>query len=196
MTTQVQTEMLGTGSVSSTNLAANAVTTTAIAAAAVTPAKLSQPFTSGTAQSPTSGTAIDFTGIPSWARKITLAIAGLTKSSTGNLLLQFGGGAIDTTGYASGANSFNTALSPGFLANTTGIILWSSMAANYVVDGVIELVNVTGNLWTTSGSMINEVGTVSVFGGKHSTSAALDRVRITTTGTDTFSAGSVNIYYE
>jgi hypothetical protein len=51
------------------------VTTGKVADAAITPAKLSQPYTLATAQASTSGTSIDFTGIPSWAKRITVMFA-------------------------------------------------------------------------------------------------------------------------
>jgi hypothetical protein len=41
-----------------------------LAASSVTPALLAQPLTSGTAVASTSGTAIDFTGIPSWVKRL------------------------------------------------------------------------------------------------------------------------------
>ena len=50
----------------------------------ITPAKLSQPFTSGTAVTSTSGTAIDFTGIPSWVKRITVMLNGVSTSGTNN----------------------------------------------------------------------------------------------------------------
>jgi hypothetical protein len=53
----------------------------------ITPAKLSQPFTSGTAVATTSGTAIDFTSIPSWVKRVTVMFSAISLSSTGHFIV-------------------------------------------------------------------------------------------------------------
>ncbi|MGN5500412.1 hypothetical protein ACLJCA_09005, partial [Campylobacter coli] len=44
----------------------------------------------GTKQNTTSGTSIDFTSIPSWARRITLSFSGVSTNGTSNPLIQIG----------------------------------------------------------------------------------------------------------
>lgn len=196
MTTQVQSEMIGSlPTVQTANLADSAVSTLKIAAAAVTPAKLSQPLTQGTAQATTSGVNVDFTGIPSWVKRITVMFNGVSTSGSSNLQIQIGGGSVETTGYNSCANSFNNA--PGTSTATNGFLLWNVITATYLFDGVVNITNVGGNVWVTSGTMISETGAVTVFGGRKTTASTLDRIRVTTAGgTDTFDAGSINILYE
>lgn len=54
-------------------------------------ALLEQPITQGTAQNTTSGTTSDFTGIPSWAKKIIVMINGISTSAVSStFMLQLG----------------------------------------------------------------------------------------------------------
>lgn len=158
---------------------------------------LPQWLTQGTAQATTSGTSKDFTGIPSWAKRITIALNGVSVSGSANLLVRLGtSGGVEATGYASQVNAFNN--TPSGAADTTGVILtWGNTAA-YAWNAIVTLVNVSGNVWVANGTgMTNAVGSTSLFSSSKTLSAVLDRVRITTTnGTDTFDAGSVNILYE
>lgn len=43
-----------------------------------------------TAQATTSGTSVDFTGIPSWVKKITVMFNGVSTSGTSRFLIQLG----------------------------------------------------------------------------------------------------------
>ncbi len=49
-------------------------------------------ITSGTAVASTSGTSIDFTGIPSWVKRVTILFKGVSISSTSQFLIQLGSG--------------------------------------------------------------------------------------------------------
>jgi hypothetical protein len=178
-------------------LAAGAIGTTQLASAAVTPAKLSQPLTLSTAVATTSGTSIDFTGIPSWAKRITVMMNGISGSGSSSPMIQLGdSGGIENSGYAgsigySGVSSGASAFSSGFLFNT-------GVAAHTVTSGVATLLNVSGNVWVYAISAAYADTAYSLSGGGSKTlSATLDRIRLTTVnGTDTFDAGSVNIMYE
>jgi len=53
------------------------------------------PLVSGTAQNSTSGTSIDFTGIPSWVKRITVMFNGIsTSSSSAEIYVQIGSGSV------------------------------------------------------------------------------------------------------
>jgi hypothetical protein len=174
--------------------------TTTLANGIVTPAKLSQPLTLGTAVATTSGTAIDFTGIPSWAKRIIVMFDAVSTSGVSPFEVRIGSGSIDNTGYASGAftpNSINT-------ASTTGFILTAANYASAAYAGSITLLlqNPASYTWVSSG-VISDTATPSSFGGGNSSggrktlSGVLDRIRITTTGgANTFDNGSINIMYE
>ena len=150
----------------------------------------------GTAQASTSGTSIDFTGIPSWVKRITVMFNGVSTSGSSNLQLQIGSGSIDATGYVGGATQLNSAANT-IVTSATGFILIGSNAAAYLYQGQIVVAYMGSNLWTTAGSLWNNVGANNLNSGSKLLSGTLDRVRITTVnGTDTFDAGSINIMYE
>ena len=156
-------------------------------------------ITSATAVASTSGTSIDFTGIPSWVKRVTVMLSGVSTSSTSLKLLQLGdSGGIETTGYTSGAS--NAAGSGGFATSTGGFVLSVSTNSSNAetMFGAIILTNVASNTWVAQGAFHMPTYLVgnSVAGGK-ALSDTLDRVRITTVnGTDTFDAGSINILME
>jgi hypothetical protein len=171
----------------------NSVTTPDIANQAVTPAKLSQPFVSGTAVATTSGTAIDFTGIPSWAKRITVPLLGVSTNGASFKQLQAGVlGAAVTSGYLGNANQNAT----GVLI-TTGIGLASNSAAD-ICHGAFVLTNAGGNTWvgTYVGGKSDAV-TGHFSAGSITLAGVLNMVRLTTVnGTDTFDLGSANILIE
>ena len=144
-------------------------------------------LTSDTAQASTSGTSIDFTGIPSWAKRITVMFNGVSTNGTSAVMIQIGAGTITTTGYTAGT---------GATASTTGFTLVNSASAANTLYGVYSFVLFGNNTWVGSTAIYTGSGTPSSGGGV-TLSGALDRIRITTVnGTDTFDAGSINILYE
>ena len=153
-----------------------------------------------TAQASTSGTSITFTGIPAWAKRITVMFNGVSTSGTSNILIQIGSGSVTTTGYASGAGAVSnlTANTTIGVQSTAGFIIYASNAAD-VLYGSSVISNVTSNSWVSFTNINTNTGqSVSITGaGGIALSGALDRVVITTVnGTDTFDAGSINIMYE
>ena len=169
----------------------------ALASSSVTPAKLSQPLTSGTAVASTSGTSIDFTGIPSWVKRITVMFSGVSTNGSSNLLIQIGSTSFTTSGYLSTGNSLSTAAD--VTAYTTGFGIRTGNASN-VFHGqmVLCLLNSSTNIWTSTHAGSTTTNNATYVGGGNVTlGGTLDRVRITTAnGTDTFDAGSINILYE
>ena len=149
----------------------------------------------GTANATTSGTSIDFIGIPSWARRVIVIISGVSTSSTSPLLIQLGSGSITNTGYASGGWTSSAT----YATATNGLLVSAAIIAAAVQHGVYTLALVTGNTWVGSGSVADSSGSnyTGIGSGTIALSGALDRVRITTaTGVPTFDAGTINIQYE
>ena len=143
----------------------------------------------------TSGTSIDFTGIPSTAKRITINFNGVSTSGTSHPLFQIGdSGGIETTGYLGSGSDITTVTT-----YTTGFGIPSGQAAN-VLHGsiVLSLMNSANNTWAAHGIFGQTTNNnVNQTAGVKSTSATLDRVRITTVGgSDTFDAGEINISYE
>lgn len=152
-----------------------------------------------TAQNSTSGTSIDFTGIPSWAKKITVMFNGVITNGTSHNLVQVGSTTFLTSGYLHYHSIVAGGLSPSTGATTTGFGIWHGAAAETTYL-LFTLENITGNTWVASFSGGSNNGTTYytlVGGGSISLAGTLDRIRVTTVnGTDTFDAGSINIMYE
>jgi hypothetical protein len=153
----------------------------------------------GTAVASTSGTSIDFTGIPAGVKRITVMLYNVSTSGTSVPIVQLGySGGIVSTGYASVAAGFAAGGSAA-ASYTTGIGLADGSAANYSYQGHLVLNNVSGNIWEAGGNFVRLASSTysSCTAGSISLSGTLDRIRITTVnGTDTFDAGSINILYE
>lgn len=155
-------------------------------------------LTLGTAQNTTSGTAIDFTGIPSWVKRITVMLNGVSTNGGSPLQLQIGAGSIETTGYNGNVANSNVT---GYYtqAQTTGFPLCSSSpsASTNALTGALRLSLIGSNTWIIDGAINPSTYLVGILAGNKALSGTLDRIRLTTVnGTDTFDAGSVNILYE
>jgi hypothetical protein len=194
----VGTSYLVDGSVTTTKIADSNVTTAKILDANVTPAKLSQPLTSGTAQASTSGTSIDFTGIPSWVRRITVMFNGVSTNGTSAPIIQLGdSGGIENTGYNDTCGNIATTNPTVTSTGGTGFVVANFGAASDAASGAVVLNLVSGNIWVLSGVIRLTGVRISYCAGQKTLSDTLTQLRITTfTGTDTFDAGSINILYE
>jgi hypothetical protein len=191
------------GAVNSTYLASGLTLTSPTLASptmtgAVVSSMASSVITSGTAQASTSGTSINFTGIPSWVKRITVMFSGVSISSTSTIILQLGSGSFTTSGYTTSAANVTTSNANSINTVTAGMPVYP-LGAAYLYTGsyTFVLLNASTNLWVASAVMgatanyfINSSGSIALSG-------ALDRMRLTTVnGTDTFDAGSINILYE
>ena len=157
-------------------------------------------ISSSTAVASTSGTSIDFTGIPSWVKRITVMFQGVSLSGTTSYLLQLGAGSVTTTGYLGYYSLQENSGTAAVTANTSGFPINANNAGN-LRYGTARFVNITGNTWVCDGVFVGTnsaaVASYLTTGGSIALGGTLDRVRITTVnGTDTFDAGSINILYE
>jgi hypothetical protein len=152
-------------------------------------------ITSGTAVASTSGTVIDFTGIPSWAKRITVLLNGVSTNGASLLNIQIGSGSIQTSGYSGYywlAGSLRGLFSSAF-------IIVGQSAASSINYGSVTLSLIGSNTWVETGIVADSIYALASTQSCGSTalSGSLDRIRLTTAnGTDTFDAGSVNIMYE
>lgn len=167
--------------------------------ATVTPAELTQPLTLGAAQASTSGTSIDFTGIPSWVKRVTVMFNGVSTNGTSAVQIQLGTSTgVETTGYLGGiASSSGTTVKSNF---SSGFITTDSGSGNssYTRHGLLVATLMGSNTWAAMLNIGLSNQNDSWYGaGSKALSGTLDRIRITTVnGTDTFDAGSINILYE
>jgi hypothetical protein len=149
-----------------------------------------------TAQASTSGTSIDFTGIPAGAKRITVMFSGVSLSGSASYLFQLGdAGGFETTGYVSVSSSIPTGTTTS-TSETTGFRLTANGAA-VNQTGQMIITRVDGNAFVQSGAFAHTTAQQNTSSGGKTLSAELTQIRITTTnGTDTFDAGSINILYE
>lgn len=155
-------------------------------------------LTRATAISTTSGTSHDFTGIPSSVKRITIIMSGVSTNGNSTLLFRIGDSSgVSATGYTS--NTWGAAAPSSNMAiNTqvTGFGFGYLDSASAAWDGVLTLVNITGNTWVISGVSTSAVYS-GVTAGSKTLSGVLTSIRLTTFGgTNTFDAGTVNIMYE
>lgn len=155
-------------------------------------------ITQMTSQVSTAGTSIDFTGIPSWAKRVTVMFNGVSTNGTSATQVQLGSTTFSTTGYSSSAGAINSGT--GQLGSTTGLLLSQGIPATSFISGSIFISLLASNVWVYSGTTLysSSSGAIHMLGGNSPTlSGTLDRVRITTVnGTDTFDAGTINVMYE
>lgn len=179
-----------------TNAEAQAGTDTA---RAITPSAMkAAQIVLGTAVASTSGTAIDFTGIPSYAKRVTIPLSVVSTNGTSNYLVQLGdSGGIETTSYVSGVAGIQGTNATAISSATSGFALQTAADAAATYSGVIQLVKLDGNTWVCVSSLSASNGVTYSQNGTKTLSATLDRVRLTTSGgVNTFDAGSVNVSWE
>ena len=150
----------------------------------------------------TSGTAIQFTRLPSGTKRVVLSISGVTLSTSAALCFQLGTG---STPQASGYTGESAYISSSGTANdslassTSWVAMTQSDAGPYWGQITATLVDTATNTWIISGlvacsgsvTFLNPVAyTVALTG-------ALGMINMTTTGgSAAFSGGMANIIYE
>jgi len=167
---------------------------------AITPSSLrGGAIVSGTPTATTSGTSHDYTGIPSWVKRITLNFSEVSTDGTSEYIVQLGdSGGIETTGYLGGASVIITTVSTSNI--TSGLAINVTPTAGGDLNGsiVISLLDSSNNTWASQSVTSKSTSAAAFLGASSkSLSGALDRIRLTTVGgTDTFDNGSINILYE
>ena len=153
---------------------------------------------SGTAVASTSGTSIDFTGIPSWAKRITVLFSGTSTNGSSDILVRTGSGSISSTNYSSVLAYWSNGASAVLATNSTGFrAIATSPGQTWSGAMVIALVNTATNVWSETASFSDGTTYLVTGSGGNILGGVLDRVRITTVnGTDTFDAGTINILWE
>jgi hypothetical protein len=152
----------------------------------------------GAANPLSGGTAVSYTDIPSWVKKITIMFYNASTSGASNMQIQFGTGATPTyttSGYQ-GTALASTAAGNSASNSTTGFILNGSAGAA-LLNGIGTFTNVFGNTWAGTISMgQSDSARLMTTSAGIALGAALTAIRVTMNGTDTFDAGSINILYE
>lgn len=154
-------------------------------------------ITLGTPQATTSGTSLDFTGIPVGTKMIVVSFAAVSSSGTSGHLIQIGdSGGVETSGYSAAMWAYN---GTGTGLSTVGFNLHNAPAAAGTYSGqlILTLIDASTNTWAASHIYTRDDVFYGWEGtGSKSLSGTLDRIRLTTVGgADTFDAGKFNILY-
>ena len=156
--------------------------------------------TLGTPVNSTSGTAIDFTGIPSGTKIIIVSFINVSTNGTASKHIQFGNASgFQTTNYTSTSSTIGSSTVATF--NTTEAFRIYSVLEDSQLSGSITftLEDSSTNTWSGAGvfSDTNNTNTFVVGGKKLLTGGVLTKIRITSqTGGDTFDNGAINIAYQ
>lgn len=156
-----------------------------------------EPLVLATVQTAT-GTAVDFTGIPSWVKRITVMFNAVSTNGTNSIATRLGtASGIDNTGYISGL-AYPSGTASAVSSDSTGFYVSATDAAA-LVSGSGVLTHMGNNIWTWLCNTYRDTGTdgMSLCAGSVTLDGVLTTVRITTfSGVNTFDAGTVNIMYE
>ena len=152
------------------------------------------PITLGTAVSPSGVTSVLYNTIPSGVKRIIVSTYGLTTSGSAYIQVQMGpSGGLTTSGYIGyvglvGTSNVYSHFSSAFLINPGAS---SGMMILTLLDSATNTWSALGNFgFTSSNNVITSSGAVPLSG-------SLTQLSINTAnGTDTFTAGKVNIMYE
>jgi len=183
----------GTGS-GTTALTLSTAQAATFAGTVTVPTGTLYPIVSSTAVT-ASGASVDFTNIPSWVKRITVQINGLSYAASGTGVIQIGAGSLSTSGYTGNITGWSTGATT-LASVTTGFGSLVSSAASTSVYGVYVMTLVGSNAWICTGQS-NRIGdsVTNMYNGSITLGGTLDRLSLTAT-TSTFDAGTVNILYE
>lgn len=162
----------------------------------VTPAMLSQKLTQMTAAT-ASGSSVDFTSIPSWVKRITVILDGVSFAAAGFARFRVGTSAgLVSTGYTTQTYAITTTPTINSSSVTDGLGFFSTGAAAGTCTGRMSIENITGNTWVSSSMISRSADSYLLFStGSIALGGTLDRVSVVAT-TSTFDAGTINVMYE
>jgi hypothetical protein len=152
---------------------------------------------SDTAISPVSGTTLAFPSIPSWVKRITISISGVSFAASGVAVVRLGvSNVLVTTGYVAARVGFTTTPAMVYTSVTDGIASFGTTVAAAAATGQIVITNLTGNQWVASGQVTRTTDNVYMpTTGSITLAGTLTNLSLVAT-TSTFDAGAVNIMYE
>ena len=154
-------------------------------------------LTSATAQT-ASGATISFTGIPSWAKRITVLLKAVTTVSSGLPAIRAGAGSYEATGYSSTNNAIGQSTVASSLSATTSWDLQNSGGSTQIYSGQLVITRLEGYVYTIAGQVsYNTNGSTALTTGYKIFSGDISQLQLRmSTGADTFNGGSINIMYE
>lgn len=145
-----------------------------------------------------SGTALDITGIPSWAKRITLSFRRGSVSAAAQLTIRIGSaGAVDASGYEGCVCSLLNGGSIGNAVLSDGFTLTNSIDANSDINGNVVLERLDATTWSMNSTLGRRGITYIHFtGGSKVLAGEISTVRITTVAGTASLTGTVSLTYE
>jgi hypothetical protein len=140
---------------------------------------------------------VDFTGIPSIAKRLVLTFTGMSSNGTGGPYVQLGdSGGVETSGYVGTTFNLQSGGTTATLNVSAGYVVNTAWGAASVVSGMLVLMKVV-NTWVGVLMVGHEGGPVlSGCVGAKATSGTLTTVRFLAGGADNFDAGTATLYWE
>lgn len=161
-----------------------------------TPVMGASVLTSETSKPTTSGTSVEFTGIPSWVKRITVMFNGVGTNGTAPVLVQLGTGSTPT--YTTSGYKSYVLFNGGTTSSTYGLTTVGVGAGDQRWGSMIISTSGSNNWSEVVGNAVGSNGGAG--GGGIALGGQLTALRLigSTTGSpvDTFDEGSVNILYE
>jgi hypothetical protein len=144
-----------------------------------------------------SGSAVNFTAIPSWVNRITVQIAGLSYAAAGVGVIRIGSSStLVTTGYTTASTSVTSVPAVNLTSITNGLGVINTSSGSTVLYGAYVLTHMGSNLWQYNGQIARSGDDSLSFGNGYITLAgALDVLSLVATSS-TFDAGTINMLYE
>ena len=156
-------------------------------------------LTAASSQSTGTTSAVSFNDIPSWVKRVTVMLAGVTFTSANDMSVQLGTGTsmtpvYPTTGYNGGTSRLSSGGTNGANSSTGFAIKTDNASA--VLSGSMVITKITGNTWVASGVFGLSASThTAISGGSIALGSALTQLKFATSSGN-FTAGTVNIMYE
>lgn len=148
-------------------------------------------------QATTSGTSIDFSGIPDWVTRITIVFDNVSQSGSTNLRVQIGdSGGLETTGYENVAGNIAAGSTAGLFSTTGGFDVAVTNAAHSLVGTmVLERLNNDSKDWVATLVGMTNLPLMFWTAGHKKLSGDLTQVSLVAQ-TGVFDNGQVTLYYE
>jgi hypothetical protein len=158
-------------------------------------ATISSGFTQAAKQASTSGSSINFTGIPSGVKMVIMNFDGVSVNGSAYWEARLGdSGGVESSGYV-GTGARITTSTAAIGSATSGFYINNDAAANTMSGQFIcTLTDADTFAWTCSWNVKLNTNIVSWGAGNKTLSAELDRISLTNGGV--FDAGSISIIYQ
>ena len=149
-----------------------------------------------------SGSSVNISGIPTWAKRVTLLLSAVSTSGASALQVKLGTtSGLESTGYTNATSELLAGVTSSFnitnaisIENNTG-----NLSAAATRRGALVLYNYSGNEWVYTSSIGSSTNGLSfITNGGKTLAGALSQLTLTTiNGTDTFDAtGTIKIVCE